>query len=543
MAVFHLALVLALSCSMEVALASSYRARTCYGAIRHVHLAVGNDPSSEMTVTFSSERSFHVHPVGGVLIGTQPDQLDVYIEEQEPATFYNTTPEIEKHGPYYSPLNHNIRIKDLDPSTTYYYKCVVRRHHHKYPIPNSVTAAALRGNAQPYKSRNSDAQFEKEVTRAEEHETIIDDDEAVEGSDDEDERRQRRFLDLNYYDSTQGTCPPPDKIRKFQTAPKLGELDATRISTRTQKPSLKFGYIGDIGQFDHSQENIRHLVSQQGSSLNAITLAGDIAYTGYDSRRWDTFFDFMDDFFIIDEVPMHVVAGNHDIDKQAAGDDIFLGYETRFRMPEVKPAQLGKYDGPDGLLDMDAPPYPLPYEYGNAYYAFSYGISHHIFLCAYSSMEPGSTQYQWLVEELQDVDRTITPWIIITMHVPVYNAFDVHHHDLQIFAAKEHIEPLFVEYKVNLVVAGHIHAYQRTHNVNMDQLDPSGPMHVVVGAGGRQCKASFRSEEADPSIAVRDATRYGYGTLEIFNETHAEWQWTVTGDSGKKLSSVPCRLL
>lgn len=523
-------LALLLRFMTDITKAASYRARSCAGTIRHVHLSVGHDPSSEMTVSFSSVRSFHVHQIGGVLIGTKPDELNVYIEEQEPARYYNATPLRERHGHYYSPLNHHIRITDLDPSVTYYYKCTVRKPHKEAPFPNSGSGAALRGSITTRSAHyDSDLQFEDEVMRAEEREDVITDDDATEVGYDGDPWHRR--LDRDYYDSTLGKCPPPNKIRSFQTAPPAGHLDDTKISKSTEEPTLKFAYIGDIGQFDHTQENIKHLVNHQGSHLNAIILAGDIAYPTYDNRRWDTFFDFLDDFFIVDEVPLQVVAGNHDIDKQVNGSDIFLAYETRFHMPQVKPAELGTYDGPEGRLNMDAPPYPLPYEYGNAYYAFTYGITHQIFLNAYSSMEKDSVQYQWLVKELQQVDRSVTPWLLVTFHVPLYNAFDVHHHDLQIVAAKEHIEPLLVQYRANLVVAGHIHAYSRTENVNMDQLDPTGPMHVVVGAGGRQSMASFRSEVAEPYIAVRDATRYGYGTLEIFNETHARWDWIVTGYS------------
>jgi hypothetical protein len=148
-------------------------------------------------------------------------------------------------------------------------------------------------------------------------------------------------------------------------------------------------------------------------------------------------------------------------------------------------------------------------------------------------MEPGSTQYQWLLEELKSVDREQTPWLLVTIHVPIYNTFDAHRHDAQIIAAKEHLESLFVEYKVNLVINGHIHAYQRTKTVADETVTPTGPMHVIVGAGGRQCKGSFMSEEPEPWIAVRDATSYGYGTLELYNKTHARWEWKPTGKSGK----------
>jgi predicted phosphodiesterase len=504
---------------------AGYRARSCQGSIRHVHLAVGREPSSQMTISFSSQRSFHVPVIGGVLIGTSPDQLDTYIEEQEPARFYNATPVRAKHGHYHSPYLHHVRVTGLEPSTTYYYKCVVRKQREQPPRPPSpnLRVGTLRGeNAE-------------QVLLAEERE-IVDDD-----SFDEEDSGRRRRLALSFYDSTTGECPPPNKIRTFETAPPPGTIGQAAGSSRDLSggddkkypESLKFAYIGDIGQFAHSVENLFHLLTHQKSSVKALMLAGDIAYTQYDNRRWDTYFDFMDDFSFIDEVPLHVCAGNHDIDKQANGTDIFLAYEHRFHMPQVKPAQLGTYQGPPGYLNMDAPTYPLPYEYGNAYYAFTYGISRNIFLNAYSSMEPNSSQYQWLVEELQSVDRSETPWLIVTLHVPLYNAFNVHHHDPQILAAKEHLEPLFVQYKVNMVVSGHIHAYQRTKNVAFGEVNTTGPMYVVVGAGGRQCKASFMSEKPEPWIATRDATRYGYGTLEMFNSTHAQWLWIPTGKSGK----------
>lgn len=174
---------------------------------------------------------------------------------------------------------------------------------------------------------------------------------------------------------------------------------------------------------------------------------------------------------------------------------------------------------------MDAPPYPLPYEWGNAYYAFTYGPARHIIVNCYADMTPGSTQYTWLEQELAQVDRGRTPWVLFTLHVPIYNTFSVHHHDPQIFAAREHLEPLMIKYNVNVVMNGHIHAYQRTHMVAGNVTTPEGPLHITIGAGGRNCDAPFQNEEPEPWIAVRDASMYGYGRLEIFNHTHAEWKW------------------
>jgi hypothetical protein len=201
-------------------------------------------------------------------------------------------------------------------------------------------------------------------------------------------------------------------------------------------------------------------------------------------------------------------------------------------MPQVHPAEVGLYDGPDGEMNLDNPPYPLPYEWGNAYYSFDYGPAKHIVLSAYSAMEPGSSQYNWCLEELESVDRTITPWVLVTIHVPIYNTFAKHSHDSQILAAREHLEPLFVKHHVNLVFTGHIHAYQRTGNVAMEELVPSAPIYVTVGAGGRQCDAPFKADEPEEWVMTRDASYYGYGRFTIFNQTHAEWRWIRLSSSG-----------
>jgi acid phosphatase type 7 len=150
-------------------------------------------------------------------------------------------------------------------------------------------------------------------------------------------------------------------------------------------------------------------------------------------------------------------------------------------------------------------------------------------ISSYSNMDQGSTQYNWIVEELSKVDRSLTPWLIVVLHTPLYNTFSLHRHDPQIIAAKENLEELFVEYKVNLVFTGHIHAYLRTKNVAMDKLSPTGPIHITVGAGGRKCEAPFYDPVPEDWVEVRDATMYGYGMFHVFNRTHAQWDWVHTG--------------
>jgi acid phosphatase type 7 len=483
--------------------------RHCGGTIRHVHIAVGPDPSTEMIVSFASVPSIYEPPIGGVFIGTSPDTLDVLHMESERGYGYNLTVPTRQanyeNDMYYSPTYHHITITGLQPSTTYYYKPVIHSNLRSFMKYDRVKVT------QEFIDHHSDLEYV---------ENFMIDDEGI-----NQENGQRKLTQLFPYDGTSNECPSPDKIRSFRTAPAPYNPNDS-ISSYTP---VSFAIVGDLGQFPHSEETFARLILSR-NEIDSIILAGDIAYPNMDHQQWDTFFDFLDDYPITDRKPMQIVPGNHDIDKVEFGSDIFLAYEYRFRMPRVRPPELGVYDGPSGYLNMDTPPYPLPYEWGNAYYAYTYGPVRFIMISSYSSIIPGSTQHTWVTKELESVNRIITPWVVVVLHTPMYNTFALHRHDTQIVAVQEHLEPLIVQHKVNMVFTGHIHAYLRTANVVLGGIvDQTGPIHITVGAGGRKCEAPFMNADPEPWVQVRDATIYGYGMFRVLNETHAQWDWVHTG--------------
>lgn len=69
-------------------------------------------------------------------------------------------------------------------------------------------------------------------------------------------------------------------------------------------------------------------------------------------------------------------------------------------------------------------------------------------------------QWRWLVEELKRVEREKTPWLIVIMHVPIYNSNEAHFMEGE--SMRSVYESLFVHYKVDVVFAGHVHAYERS---------------------------------------------------------------------------------
>lgn len=82
-------------------------------------------------------------------------------------------------------------------------------------------------------------------------------------------------------------------------------------------------------------------------------------------------------------------------------------------------------------------------------------VFYHLFLAVKSS-----PQYKWLEKELPKVNRDETPWLIVLMHSPMYSTY-VHHY-MEGESMRVVFEAWFVKYKVDVVLAGHVHAYERT---------------------------------------------------------------------------------
>lgn len=171
---------------------------------------------------------------------------------------------------------------------------------------------------------------------------------------------------------------------------------------------------------------------------------------------------------------------------------------------------------------------PKSFSYSD--YSFTFGPSKHIVMSSYSSFLPGSTQYKWLISELESTDRSISPWLIVMIHCPMYNTFHDHSNEIFMTEARKYLEPVFVEYTVNFVLSGHLHSYMRTVPTINGKPDPRGPIHIIQGNGGRQANEPYHNDTAaEEYVYIRDHSMYGYGTLELANRTHAQWKWVQTG--------------
>lgn len=69
-------------------------------------------------------------------------------------------------------------------------------------------------------------------------------------------------------------------------------------------------------------------------------------------------------------------------------------------------------------------------------------------------------QTDWLQKDLSNVDREKTPWIIVGGHRPWYISAK-NRSSTVCLECQDVFEPLFMEYSVDLVLSGHVHAYER----------------------------------------------------------------------------------
>ena len=130
--------------------------------------------------------------------------------------------------------------------------------------------------------------------------------------------------------------------------------------------------------------------------------------------------------------------------------------------------------------------YPMPSEssgsVSNLWWSRDIGPVHIIALCSYAATAAGSLQYEWLASDLAAVDRQSTPWLLVMMHAPWYNSNSGHIAEAELM--RRDMEPLLFQYGVDVVLSGHVHAYERVAPVLNGCLNSCGPVYLNLGDGG-----------------------------------------------------------
>jgi len=140
--------------------------------------------------------------------------------------------------------------------------------------------------------------------------------------------------------------------------------------------------------------------------------------------------------------------------------------------------------------------FPYLYEPNGFYWSFDYGPAHIAVIDQYVAYSPGSTQHMWLENDLATSTKK---WKFLVLHEPGWSAGG-HSNNT---AVQNYIQPLAVEYGVDIIFAGHNHYYARA------VVD--GIQHITTGGGG----APLYSPKPDSENIVETSESHHFCEIDI----------------------------
>ena len=275
--------------------------------------------------------------------------------------------------------------------------------------------------------------------------------------------------------------------------------DCDREFTFTMPPapgarSITIGFTADTGQTRVSNQSF---VAHRRVNPRGVRFAGYLSYADGFVPRWDTFGGLVEP--LASRVPILTCGGNHEI----GSAEQWTSYLQRW-------------------------PNPAKGSTNPTWYSKDVGPVHVIALNNYADCSESSLQYKWLARDLASVDRARTPWVIVAFHAPYYCSNAGHRGEAELLRSA--FEPLFFDAGVDIVLSGHVHAYERTHPMFENKTHECGTVYLNLGDGGNHegAYASWlpgeRGASAPAWSAFREAS-FGVAKLEVVNETHALYEW------------------
>ncbi|KAM7269258.1 hypothetical protein ACFE04_024755 [Oxalis oulophora] len=264
-----------------------------------------------------------------------------------------------------------------------------------------------------------------------------------------------------------------------------------------------------------------------------ISHIGDISYARGFSWVWDEFFTMIEP--IASRVPYHVCIGNHEynwpsqpfmpdwakgIYGKDGGGECGIPYSLRFHMPGNS-SETTRTNSPATR---------------NLYYSLDVGSVHFVYISTETNFLSGSNQYNFIKNDLESVNRTKTPFVVIQGHRPMYTTSNENRDAPMREKMLEHLEPLFVKNKVTLALWGHVHRYERFCPINnftcgsMGQRADSDwkafPVHMVIGMAGQDWQPIWtpRKDHQDvpifpqPEHSMYRGGEFGYTRLVATKE-------------------------
>lgn len=236
---------------------------------------------------------------------------------------------------------------------------------------------------------------------------------------------------------------------------KPSDVAGREVPPIEESPRVRIATAGDTGTGDAAQQATADRMVEEtlGEPYDALLLLGDLIYEKGDAAQVDS--KVLEPFKAVTSAgaQMLPVLGNHDYQSGEQRQIMTaLGRDRLWYVEQIGPVRVVVLD---------------------------------------SNQVDNPAQTQWL-RDILAADSPPQTWTVVAMHHPAYSAGD-HGSTTDV---QETWSPLFAEYDVPLVLAGHDHDYQRSVPVD-------GVTYVVSGAG-----AKLRATGNQDFTAVSASTRH-----------------------------------
>ncbi|KAL2649881.1 hypothetical protein R1flu_018009 [Riccia fluitans] len=306
--------------------------------------------------------------------------------------------------------------------------------------------------------------------------------------------------------------------------------------------------FGDMGKAERDGSLIHYIQPGSIPVVDAITGVvstekvdfvfhiGDISYATGFLVEWDNFLELIQP--IASRVSYMTAVGNHERDhplsgsyyeKTDSGGECGIPYYNYFPMPT--PAQ-------------DKP-----------WYSLESGPVHFTIVSTEHDWHQDTEQFNWIQSDLASVNRSRTPWVIYAGHRPMYSSVSSVTEKIFRSVDTEYtkaIEPLLLAGTVDLVLAGHVHNYERLCAVYQDVClmnatkDSAGldtydftaykaPVQAVIGMSGFELDA-FETEV--PVWSQVRISEYGYVSIQATHQRLLVEFTYVNGSVGDSFALV-----
>jgi len=447
----------------------------------HVHISIASPTSDAMRISWEA-KNFDAN--ARVKLGTVSRIYTKSIVATTPTTYSRSDlcgPPATTHGFYTPPYFYSAIISSLTPGRTYYY----------------VVGSESSGYTREFSFVGPQAPSSESTL----HITAIAD------------------MGETYKDGAQYHWMEPYAINTTNGVIHAWDTPDTVPLTMNPAPDhqgkIAMGHSGKEGppsghtlqwMMQQQQQSMMRSQTQKTARADVVVHVGDLSYaTGYESE-WDRFMQQIEP--VAGHIPYMIGQGNHErdypnsgssfMDNGDSGGECGIPTQARFRMPY--PASSSSHSkNPDD----------------DGWYSWNQGPVHFLMMNSEMTAAKGTRQHNFLRHDLDSVNRTLTPWIIVMGHRPMYSSSQ-NATGIAIVNGLwiPDVEDLLLQHKVDLCLWGHVHNAEQTCPIYRGKCVDKGPVHAVIGNAG-QALVEFSNKTRAPDWSVWRIAEFGYSTIEV----------------------------